>query len=104
MADLMLDAVMEDAVREGAAMVGVPCRVLFLFSNRRVSIMDAAEDSMCSFVHEVVGDPGVPELPFAISMVGPLGVWTKTTQGNGGNESSPLAPGSRLFLIPPRES
>jgi hypothetical protein len=68
------------AVREGAEAVGIPCRASFLFSNRGVSTLDVARDCMCSVVHEVAGDRGISGLPFVVSMVGPFGVWTKTTQ------------------------
>lgn len=68
------------ALREGAEAVGIPCRASFLFSNRGVSTMDVAKDCMCSVVHEVAGDRGVSGLPFVVSVLGPFGVWIKTTQ------------------------
>jgi hypothetical protein len=35
---------------------------------------------VCSVVVEVAGDRGSELHPFVVSMVGPFGVWTKTTQ------------------------
>jgi hypothetical protein len=68
-------------IREGAHAVGIPCRVCFLFSNRGVSVLDIAPDLKShKIVHEIAGDRGVSGLPFAISLIGPYGVWTKTTQ------------------------
>jgi hypothetical protein len=68
------------ALREGAEAVGIPCRASFLFSNRGVSTMDVARDLTCSVVHEVAGERGASGLPFVISVLGPFGVFTKTTQ------------------------
>jgi hypothetical protein len=66
-------------MREGALAVGIPCRANVLFCNGGGATIDVARDCMCSVVSEVAGDCG-SELPFVVSMVGPFGVWTKTTQ------------------------
>jgi hypothetical protein len=67
------------AMREGAEAVGIPCRASVLFSNRGGATIDVARDCICSVVHEVAGDLG-SELPFVVSMAGPFGVWSKTTE------------------------
>lgn len=66
-------------MREGADAVGIPCRASVLFCNRGGATIDVARDCTCSVVHEVAGDRG-SELPFVVSMVGPFGMWSKTTQ------------------------
>ena len=72
-----------DAAREGAEAVGVPCTACFLFSNRGVSVLDIAADLTPTPVHEIAGDSAVPALPFVTSVIGPRGLWTKTTQKPG---------------------
>lgn len=55
------------------------CRASFLFSNRGIAIMDIARDLKPSLVHEVAGERA-SGLPFVVSVLGPFGVWIKTTQ------------------------
>ena len=91
------------AVREGADTVGIPCRAVFLFSNRGVSIADVAKDAGCtvSVVHEVAGDKGVSGRPFVLAMVGPFGVWTKIIEESGYESPPDPQDIGSLFLIPP---
>jgi hypothetical protein len=77
--DRRLLDLMGAALREGAETVGTPCRAAFLFSNRAVATIDVAKDCMCNVVSEVAGECA-SRLPFVVSVLGPFGVWIKTTQ------------------------